>query len=112
MTFNLKQISACMIKVQIENQLNDSLYSPSWDIGPCYGPKEINDDKSKTVFKQYRANNAYIDMCCLSPGSYTLRCMNDKTPFGWGKGFVEIRGQRYCDDFVGYRGLRRVVVEG
>lgn len=38
--------------------------------------------------------------------------MNTAGPFGWGKTFIEIEGQRYCDDFVGYNGFRKVLVEG
>ena len=54
----------------------------------------------------------YMDTCCLNPGVYTLICENMIGPYGWGNSFIEIAGERYCDDFVGYKALRKVVVTG
>ena len=50
--------------------------------------------------------------CCLSPGIYNLICKNEKHPFGWGNASVEILGQRYCDDFVGYQVMRKLDIKG
>ena len=105
-------ISACMIVVGVGNQNNEGLFSLSWKIGSCTGPKKIFDETNSTSSNKYESNRVYIDMCCLSPETYTLQCSNTNKPYGWGKSFIEIEGQRYCDDFVGYKGLRKVLVEG
>ena len=105
------------VKIQIIDQTNGKYFNPKWKLDSCYGPKNIKDqyifdveDNSESV--KYEGNNTYVDRCCLSPGVYTLICKNEMGPYGWGNSFVEILGQRYCDDFVGYKGLRRVVVTG
>ena len=81
-------------------------------MGSCYGPKRIFDDKNEMYSDRYEPNNIYIDTCCLSVGNYTLQCINKIGPYGWGRSFLEMQGQRYCDDFVGYEVLRRIVVGG
>ena len=91
------------IALHIGNQHNEKDFSLSWGMDECYGPKNS--------FK-YRANVTYWDRCCLSPGVYTLICKNNLGPYGWGNSFIEILGQRYCDDFVGYKGFRKVNVTG
>ena len=101
-----------MIKIDIEPQYNESLFSRRWEIGSCYGPKKMYDDEKKIYVDQYESNSTYIDMCCIGPGTNTLRCVNSIGPYGWGRSSIEIQGQRYCDDFVGNKGLRRVVAEG
>ena len=94
----------CMtIKLHIGDQYQEQHFSLNWEIDYCYGPKNS---------VKYQANKIYLDRCCLSPGVHTLICRNDARFFGWGDSFIEILGQRYCDDFVGYKGLRKVVVEG
>lgn len=83
---------------------NEQQFSLSWKMGSCYGPQNN--------IKYTYSNSTYLDRCCLSPGVYSLVCRNDIEPFGWGNSFIEILGQRYCDDFVGYKGLRKVIVSG
>lgn len=92
------------IKLLVDHHQNEAHFSHKWKMGPCYGPKEHLKDKSKI--------NTYIDRCCVAPGVYTLTCRNDMGPFGWGNSFLEISGQRYCDDFIGYEGFRRISIEG
>ena len=36
-------------------------------------------------------------------------CIRDS---GWKQGFIVINGERYCDDFIGYKAMRRVIVNG
>ena len=91
------------VTVKIGNQPNNNDFSLKWKIGSCYGPKNI---------VEYHANSTYFGRCCLRPGLYTLVCKNDIAPYGWGNSFIEILGHRYCDDFVGYKGFRRIVVNG
>ena len=38
--------------------------------------------------------------------------MNTKSTYGWGNVTFEINGKRYCDDFVGYKAMRKISVEG
>ena len=49
--------------------------------------------------------------CCLAPGNHTLTCYNRREPHGWKKGFIVINGERYCDDFIGYKAMRRIVIK-
>ena len=48
--------------------------------------------------------------CCLAPGNHTLACYNRREPHGWKKSFIVINGERYCDDFIGYNAMRRIVI--
>ena len=100
------------IIVQIGDGNNETFFARKWKMGSCYGPKKFYDADNKLSHVQYEANKTYIDRCCLKPGTYTLMCTNEIGPFGWGNSFIEILGQRYCDDFVGYKGLRRVQITG
>ena len=70
---------------------------------------------------EYFDNSKYIERCCLQPGSYTLVCENnvlirrndrEVEYVGWYGSFIEIQGQKYCDDFVGHKAMRRVEVRG
>ena len=56
--------------------------------------------------------DAYVEQCCLTPGRYVLTCQNDKGPFGWGNASVEIQGQKYCNDFIGRKARRIVMIAG
>ena len=91
------------VKIQIIDQTTGKYFNPKWKLDSCYGPKNS---------VKYVGNNTYVDRCCLSSGVYTLICKNEVGPYGWGNSFVEILGQRYCNDFVGSKGLRRFVVTG
>ena len=80
-----------------------SFFSREWKLGSCYGPK---------LGRNYSSNEVHYDRCCLSPGNYTLICQNTKSNHGWGNARLEIEGERYCDDFVGFRALRNVFIKG
>ena len=109
----LNNVLVCMnIKVRIGAQRNESSFSQKWKIGPCYGPKEFYDNITSLDSVQYEANNIYMDRCCLRPSVYTLACENEIGPFGWGNSSIEILGQQYCNDFVGYKVFRKVLVAG
>ena len=96
------------IKLHIYDQNNQTYFLPKWKLGSCYGPQKFF---SFNNFK-FETNMTYMERCCLTPGNYTLICENEIGPFGWVNSFIEILGQRYCDDFVGFKGLRRIVVPG
>ena len=100
------------IKVHVGNGNNESLFSREWKMGSCYGHRKFDDPIAGEDSIRYHGNNTYLDRCCLKPGVYTLVCTNKVSPFGWGNSYIQILGQRYCDDFVGYKGLRRVEVSG
>ena len=72
----------------------------SWKFGSCHSSL------------LYGYNKQYTERCCLAPAlEYTLICKM-VNGFGWGDGFMEIEGHRYCDDFIGYRAMRRVTILG
>ena len=78
-------------------------FSRQWKMETCYGPKHgIN----------YLSNSIFGDRCCLSPGQYTLTCINKKSKLGWGDAVLEIDGNKYCDDFVGFEANRTISVHG
>ena len=75
----------------------DHLY---WTLGPCSTSLQYKNDK---IIKE--------NDCCLTPGNHTLTCYNTRYPHGWKKGFIVINGRRYCDDFIGYKAMRRIIIE-
>jgi len=64
----------------------------SWTLSGCTGGP-------------YNSNSNYVENCCVSPGVYSLSCIDEKGD-GWQGGYLEINGERYCDDF--YSGTRFV----
>lgn len=56
--------------------------------------------------------DVYVDQCCLTPGRYVLTCQNYKGPFGWSNASVEIQGQKYCNNFIGRKARRIVMITG
>ena len=60
----------------------------------------------------YDKYTKYIHRCCLGPGNHTLICKNKKSPYGWDDGYIEIQGHRYCDDFLSYRLIQRISLQG
>ena len=70
-----------------------------WSLGTCSSSTEYTNDKE---FLE--------EDCFLEPGMHTLSCSNTKQPYGWKKGVILINGHRYCDDFMGYKALRRVFI--
>ena len=72
-----------------------------WTLGTC----------ARTI--EYTNNNEFKEeKCCLSSGNHTLTCYNTRQPHGWKKGFLTINGERYCDDFMGYKAMRRITIQG
>ena len=105
------QIIDCMIiKLQFEKQLNDDLFDRKWKMGSCYGPKPFP-DRFHGPINRYEAGKSYLDVCCLHDGDHVLECANSIEPYGWGNGYIEISGQRYCDDFIGFKSFRDVKVQ-
>ena len=59
----------------------------SWSLGSC--------DSLDVDYADY---TTYDPTCCLTPGTYTLHCIDDYDD-GWHGGYIQINGTRYCDDF-------------
>ena len=90
------------INLTVEKQNKDMQnVSHRWELGSCEGSLS------------YEMNFTYVkyERCCLIPGYHTLTCHNEKGPFGWGNSSLEINGQRYCNDFVGFKAMRRVLID-
>ena len=49
----------------------------------------------------YGGFKVFKKKCCLSDGTYKLKC-KDAWGDGWNGGFLEINGQKYCEDFNGH----------
>ena len=71
-----------------------------WTLGECSNPES------------YAEFSSYLQRCCLAPGQYTLICQNTVYPDGWYGGHIEIQGHKYCDDFLAYKTLRRIIIKG
>ena len=85
-----------------------------WTLGSCYGPKleyEPEDHPYERIIP-YGENEFHYDRCCLQPGRHTLTCINKKSELGWGNVTFKINGKRYCDDFVGFKAMRTILIEG
>ena len=98
--YMLQNIECITVKVEIGSHQDEHLFDRTWKMGKCYGPRPFLDrfhESNKGV--RYEDNNIYMDVCCLTPGDYLLECKNVIGPYGWGNGYLEIMGQRYCDDF-------------
>ena len=59
----------------------------SWTLGPC------SSDGS------YGSNEEYVQTCCLAPGTYNLECKGTTWLQGWGGGYIEVNGTKYCKSF-------------
>ena len=95
---NFNQFVACVSIIVVAKYDAEYLY---WTLGPC----------STSV--TYNNGNPIMEPdCCLAPGNHTLTCYNIREPHGWKKGFIVINGERYCDDFIGYKAMRRIMING
>jgi hypothetical protein len=96
---NNNQIGSDLICIDVS--LTSGHYGSNWEIGPC--------SSSPMQSKQNQMYAKYIEKCCISPGKHTLTC-TDSEKTGWGGGFLEIQGHRYCHDFIGFTAMRKVVI--
>ena len=90
------------LDVCVNMKLTTKIYGHenSWEFGPC---------SSSQV---YANNQEYSERCCLTPGEYTLRCI-DTYGDGWHQGSIEINGNDYCGDFErGHEATRQITIEG
>ena len=96
------------ITVSVSNDKDhNKFFVLQWTLGPCYGPKP--------GFK-YSTSQTHLDRCCLPPRHYTLTCLSRgygrSVGWGWGNSYIEIDGEKYCDDFVGWKAMRSISING
>ena len=71
-----------------------------WQLGSC--------DSTAIDYENFKT---YIRKCCLKPGPYILTCTNERKPYGWDKGYIKIQGHSYCNDFLSYRLMQRIIIK-
>ena len=74
--------------------------SMKWTFGTCSSARIYNDFTD------------YIERCCVAPGKHSLTCLNTENPEGWKGGYLEIQGRRHCDDFMSFKAMRKIWIEG
>jgi len=68
----------------------------SWTFGSCSSSQDYGDDGEYTV------------ECCQPAGIYDLTCMCSYGD-GWHGGYIQIGGERYCEDFLEEDGSEKVI---
>ena len=71
-----------------------------WTFGTC-----------SSAVDSYNGNRIYIERCCQLQGIHTLSCLS-KYPEGWNTEYIQLQGHQLCDDFVGFKALRQINLEG
>ena len=85
-------------KIQVDQGYTDI----SWSIGSCKSGLRYQVETSHA--------KTYSERCCLSPGEYNLQC-HSNYPAGWNGLYMEIQGNRYCNDFMGHTALRKIHIK-
>ena len=70
-----------------------------WELGSC------------SFKRAYVTDQSYTEVCCLPRVEHTLTC-NSFDGVAWAKIFLLINGHRFCDDFTGYKAMRRINILG
>merc|ERR1712038_1407610 len=65
------------------------IHEASWSLGPCKGGSN---------YSPLSRSRNLIEKCCLPPGEHVLTC-NDAFGDGWPGGYLDIQGQKYCNNF-------------
>ena len=100
--FNSYLLVCIDIKVKTKDKNWDYLH---WELGPC---KSSNLDWQS----RYEKRTEYTQRCCLSEGKHQLTCYNTRYAEGWYENTLEIQGHNYCNDFIGYKLIRDVLIKG
>ena len=70
----------------------------SWEFGNC-----------NSYSQTYQSDRIYDNIQCCQPlGNYILLCQ-DSYGDGWNGGYIEIDGDKYCDDFTSGKRLSKEV---
>ena len=99
--FLLNILECLEIKITTKNNAN----LIRWTLGNCSNHYGHYNHSLGNEFRNYHQR------CCLPPGQYTLTCQNDNYPDGWHGDYIEIQGQRYSEDFLAYKAMRRNIIE-
>ena len=94
------------ISVCIDIELIVARFGPKrlrWRFGPC---ESGNDDR------KYQSTGKYKERCCLMSGEHVLSCYNSDDSLGWKHVQIRIDGHSYCDDFISYKAMRKILIEG
>ena len=88
-----------------------------WALGKCRGRSHYYKTMGllHTIVRHNDLMHTNIERCCNVPGQHMLKCeikRSREKDQGWAENFIEIQGHRYCHDFVGYSGLRRINLIG
>ena len=78
-----------------------------WTVGSCSSSQGYR-----------KRDQSYMERCCLPPGDYVLTCSHlfpggerDYSSVSW-SGWVDIQGNKYCHQFLGYRSMDKISVLG
>ena len=74
------------MKLTTQNWANEI----KWKIGSCMSNRN------------YEGRKIYRKQCCLPNGIYKLTCKDDWGD-GWNGGYLDINGQRFCDNFNSHK---------
>ena len=89
------------MEVNVDHHSDDAIrYKRQWQIDRCVGKQN------------YISEYQFYENCCLQPGIYTLVCQNNVDSLGWGNAYLEIQGNRYCDDFAGMTLMETIHIKG
>ena len=94
------------LRLHGQNDTHDQYVNSTatWDLGAC---KSVNFDVNNTVYKY---PGTYTERCCLLPGNHLLKCYNVVPVQGWKDAQILIEGHEYCDDFISYTAMRKIVI--
>ena len=103
------------LKFEVGQDQRGQYFNHTWEIGTCSSVQATQYGRPTYI--------EYFERCCLKPGPHTLTCQkvphecpsclnNVDNVEGWGDNSLIIQGQRYCDDFIGVRAMRRVNLLG
>ena len=118
--FHITFIKVCIdIKITIHDRLvrYNVQRSMTWIFGKCRGHGRYYETvgTAKRVLRFNELMHTYLERCCNLPGQHLLRCGIEtgwEKDQGWAENFIEIQGQRYCHDFIGYSAIRPINLIG
>ena len=103
--FKTRRITFSLVCVDVKlTKIYGGIYGLRWTFGSC---------SSSLNYDNFLGHlHSYTERCCLPPGEHTLACNGNKKYEGWADSSLEIQGRQYCDDFIGYEAMRRIIVTG
>ena len=119
--FHITFIKVCIdVKVTIHDRLtwlHNGKRSMNWEFGKCRGRGRYYETvgSANSLLRRNDLMHTYVERCCNLPGQHLLRCRIETSwerDQGWAENFIEIQGQRYCHDFIGYSAVRRINLIG